>query len=600
MQPARLLGLAWTLLLALAATGLAQTGDFLGRNASEWVKQLAVKDAGQRRGAAFALGRIGAEAELYLPRLLERALKDDNPAVRETAAMAIGDVLQALEQRARDQVAKGDRLQGDVLAALEEPVQERVRKGEIPFSEATALYVKRQSSRHWDAVGSALLSRLDQEKDGGARRGLIHALGAFGSADKQVVPALLRALKDPSPSVRRNAAWALGRAGSAGGESAVRALCTLLNDGEPLVRRDAATALGDMGLPLAGPALRPLLDLVDRESKKDTGDAVVLRTALDKIVALIVEGDQDLANRLYPYLETDDPEITLTTAFALANLGGPRSQPAVKVLRAALKNDDPQVQEQAAAALGHMKKEAAPAVLDLAEALTAPTPGVRRKAVVALAQLGPLAEPAVPQLARALKGTEETDPEVRRYAAEALYFVNTPGNEKALPILVEVIRTDRDPMIKLMAIVVLLHIKDIKPHDAEKTLLALVNDDRAIDVHRREAARVLALHLGDSSPDKVGEVLLDMLRATNLQLYQGAEVRAGNTGENAGAAAVKENTGGDARFLAAEALGWMGRKANKPEIIRELEKTQQEKDDMLRQSSTQALERIRSGFRRVR
>lgn len=601
MRPARtIVGLAWMIVFAGPTTGLAQTGDFLGRNASEWVKQLALKDAGQRRGAAFALGRIGADAELYLPRLLERALKDDNPGVRETAAMAVGDIVLSLEQRARDQVAKGDRLLGDVLAALEPPMQERVRNGEISISEATSLYVKRQSSRHWDAVGAALLARLDQEKDAGARRGLIYALGAFGSADKQVLPALLRALKDASPSVRRNAAWAVGRAGATGGKSAVRALTAMLGDAEPLVRRDAATALGDIGLPTAAPALKPLLDLVDRESKKETGDPVVFRTALDKIVALIGEGDQELADRLYPYLETDDSEITLTTAFALANLGGPRSQPAVKVLREALKSDDPQVQEQAVAALGHMKKEAASAVLDVAEALNARTVGVRRKAVVALAQLGPLAEPAVPQLARALQGVEETDPEVRRYAAEALYFINTPGNEKALPVLVEVIRKERDPMIKLMAIVVLLHIKDIKQNDAEKLLLALVNDDRAIDVHRREAARVLALHLGDSSPDKVGEVLLDMLRATNLQLYQGAEVRAGATGENQGATAVKENTGGDARFLAAEALGWMGRKANKPEIIRELEKTQQEKDEQLRQASTQALERIRAGFRRVR
>lgn len=601
MQPARTgASLAWLIVFTGATTGLAQTSDFLGRSASSWIQQLTSKDTGQRRGAAFALGRIGADAELYLARLLERAVKDDNPGVRETAAMAVGDIALALEQRARDQVARGERGLGDILAALEEPVRERARQGEIPISEATALYVKAQSARHWEAVGPALLARLDQEKEAGARRGLVYALGAFGSADKQVTPALLQALKDASPAVRRNAAWALGRTGSTGGAPVVSALCSLLEDAEPLVRRDAATALGDIGLPTASSALRPLLDLVERESKEETGDPVVFRTALDKIVILITEDDQSVADRLYPYLESDDPEITLTAAFALANLGGARSRPALKVLRDALKNDDPQVQEHAAAALGQMKKEAAPAVLDLAEALDAKTLGVRSRAVLALFSLGPLAEPAVPRLARILQGEDETDLNIRRYAVLALYYIDTPGNDRAMPTVVELIGKEPDSHLKLLCIAVLLHARDIKKIGAEKILLELVQDQRQLDAFRHEAARVLAYHLNEAAPDRVADVLLDMLKMTNVRIYQGTEARAGNTGENQRNTTVKENVGGDARILAAEALGWMGKKANKPEIILELEKTKQEKDETLRQVSIQALERIRNGFRRVK
>lgn len=599
MQPAKtIMGLAWMILFAAPAIGLAQSHDFLGRNATEWSRELTAKEVGRRRAAAFALGRIGENAQQYLPRLLERALKDDNPGVRETAAMALGDVLLALEQQARERVARGERGLGDILASLDEPVRERVVRGEIPVTDAAALFIKQQSARYWKEIGPSLLARLSQEKDGGARRGLVYALGAFGSTDRQVVPVLIEALKDASPAVRRNAAWALGRSGSRGGEPAVRELCGLLRDAEPLVRRDAATALGDIGLPTAAPALKPLLDLADRESKKETGDPVVFRTALDKVVTLIVEGDQTLASRLLPFLESDDPEIVLTAAFGLANLGGPASRLALKALREALRHEDPVVQEQAAAALGHMRKEAAPAVLDLTEALDARSLGVRSKAVVALAQLGPIAEPATPRLARILRGEGETDLNIRRYAVEALYYINTPGNDRAMPTVVELIRKEPDPNLRLLCIVVLLHARDIKQLGAEKVLLDLVHDEKQLDAYRHEAARVLAYHLSEAAPDKVGEVLLHMLRATDLRIFQGTEARVANTGENQGQTAVKENTGGDARALAAEALGWMGRKANKPEIIRELEKTQQDKDEALRQASTQALERIRNGIQR--
>jgi HEAT repeat protein len=147
---------------------------------------------------------------------------------------------------------------------------------------------------------------------------------------------------------------------------------------------------------------------------------------------------------------------------------------------------------------------------------------------------------------------------------------------------------------------VLFHVKDVKQNRVEDTLReVLEGGGETTQPQRWEAARVLAFHLNEASPDKVGEVLLDMLKANNLELYQGAESRVGDTGENRGNTAVKENRGGDARFLAAMALGWMGRTANKPAIVEELSKAQQQdRDERLKKHAAEALDRIKRGVRR--
>jgi len=50
-------------------------------------------DAGVRQGAVQALNRFGAESYEYLPNLQEMAVGDSNPAVRESARLAIEAIL---------------------------------------------------------------------------------------------------------------------------------------------------------------------------------------------------------------------------------------------------------------------------------------------------------------------------------------------------------------------------------------------------------------------------------------------------------------------------------------------------------------------------
>ncbi len=559
-----MVNLAFLILLVGPATVFGQTGNFLGRTGTDWARQLTAdnSDVGQRRGAAFALGRLGADAEFYLPKLLHRAQNDANPGVRETAAMALGDVILAVEQRFRLQ-------------------KEREQLPATP--------------EHWDKLGPALVERIGQEKNAGARRGLVYALGAMGPAAVKALPTLQAALKDASPAVRQNAAWALGRLGPAGGPAVVNDLCTLLGDAEPLVRRDAATALGDIGLPTASPAVKPLLDLIDRESKKDTGDPVVFKTALEKIVKLVSSKDQKLADRLYPYLAWEDAEIAQPAAFALSNIGGLKSRLALPILQEALRDEDPHVQENAASALGQMKEVAAPAVLDLTNALEASTVGVRKKAAVALAHIGPLAEPAVPKLAQVLKGEKEPDLDVRLFAGLALFEIGEEANQKAIPTVVEVIRHDPNRQIRHRCIDVLFKVKDVHQNRVRDTLYEVVDNAQEPAFLRQEAARVLALHLHEQATDRVADTLLEMLKSPDIRLYKGAELRVNETGENRGNSGVKDIEGGDGRFLAAEALGWLRGKANQKEIIKELEKTAMSEDANLRKYSNEALRLIKGG-----
>ena len=44
---------------------------------------------------------------------------------------------------------------------------------------------------------------------------------------------------------------------------------------------------------------------------------------------------------------------------------------------------------------------------------------------------------------------------------------------------------------------------------------------------------------------------------------------------------MQVNLGGDARFMAAEGLGWLGRKANRPDVVKALQEAAQDNDRKL-------------------
>jgi beta-lactamase regulating signal transducer with metallopeptidase domain len=94
----------------------------------------------------------------------------------------------------------------------------------------------------------------------GPSPGEVAALG-LASIGEACAPALIRMLDDPDPTVRRNAAWALGELRHPRGISArgMRRLRRAVSDPDATVRAAAAWSLGDIGSPDSEPVLRAAL-----------------------------------------------------------------------------------------------------------------------------------------------------------------------------------------------------------------------------------------------------------------------------------------------------------------------------------------------------
>ncbi len=239
----------------------------------------------------------------------------------------------------------------------------------------------------WKQLVADLQSPLVSVRATVARR-----LGQCGS--RQAVDALVRALNDSSPEVRREAARALGRIRDA---HAVLPLTEALNDPDTNVRFYAAWALGELKDGRAAEAL--LRALRDPEWTVRDQAAWALKelhdpTLLPKLVELL---DDEKADQQH-------------VAWLVRQLAGERLQ---EVLKPALKHRRPEVRLRAWQLLDEAQGPLS--VETLAAALSDSDRQVRLFAVAKLREAG--GADARAALQRLLEG--ETDPEVRRAAAEA-------------------------------------------------------------------------------------------------------------------------------------------------------------------------------------
>lgn len=108
------------------------------------------------------------------------------------------------------------------------------------------------------------LAVADEPREWGLKETVTDALARIGD---DAVPALIRALKDPEPRVRVQAARALSRMGLRG-EKAVPGLITALDDDDEDVRQSAARALGQMGS-AAKEAVPRLIGILREEEESD-------------------------------------------------------------------------------------------------------------------------------------------------------------------------------------------------------------------------------------------------------------------------------------------------------------------------------------------
>ncbi|MEP6769267.1 MAG: HEAT repeat domain-containing protein [Acidobacteriota bacterium] len=241
---------------------------------------------------------------------------------------------------------------------------------------------------------------------------------------------LHRALRDPDMSVRLAAVEQLGPR-AATSEEAAAALVEALADSAPLVRRFAAGGLAEVKAP-STPMLLALGKLL-RDPELEPRES-----AARSLTALVPRAPSDAARDLGPLLAAAaaDKEASVRSwaVQALGGLGalGARLVPATRpALERALGDPVPEVRAAAAAAAGQLGTGVPWAMGLLIKALADPLHDVRKHAVVALEKIGPEAAPATRALARQLRAKEIY---LRVFAADALTAIG-PGARAALPEL---------------------------------------------------------------------------------------------------------------------------------------------------------------------
>lgn len=142
---------------------------------------------------------------------------------------------------------------------------------------------------------------------------LLSRLGTAGTA-----PALLKALQDPNASLRAAAARLIGESGIK--ESVNRLVVLLQSDPEPTVRKDAAYALGLIG---DVTAVKPVVAALKDKSPMVRGMAAE---------ALAYIRDPSVMDSLLATLQDPSAEVRYWGAFAVGEIGGEDSVPALRLL----------------------------------------------------------------------------------------------------------------------------------------------------------------------------------------------------------------------------------------------------------------------------
>jgi HEAT repeat protein len=608
----------------------ARSADFLGKPGAAWARDLASEKPEVRRSAAFALGKIGDGAAADLPKLVALIREDRDAGVREAAATAVGDVILAMREA-------GAAHWGATWPALKEALRDQSPK----VKRAAAYAVGAFGPAAAEAVGD--LKNALRDGTPAVRQNAAWALGRTGkAAGEEGVDLLCDRLRDDDPLVRRDAATALGDIGlptasrawkpllelvrSEAGKrdaaddvllrTALGKLVELLGNGNreitdtilPFLNegtseniqvaiRKVLKNLGGIGLESAAPARRAVIQEFKDAVQRGDGNAVLV--ILEKMANLCESENAKLSGTVQPILgllRNEDPDTVRLAAFALARVGGPTARSAVPVLRAALRDFDTKVQEQAATFIGEMGQDAGDAAADLGDALRPDhTARVRARAAIALAKIGPASKPATKQLVDTLRSEDTPDMRdlmVRRLSAEVFGKMGYPSNRDALPVLLDVAGRDPNPAVRQRCIDVFFFVepgdfpgmKNSSGRSAEDVLTDVLSDPtlKDIPVVKYDAARALAYNLRDRAPDKTADVLLEMIANEKLLVYKGTDATVTSVGSEGSSGNTRQDQRleGDARYMAAQGLALMGAKSKgRADVMAALRKAKNDTTD---------------------
>ena len=294
--------------------------------------------------------------------------------------------------------------------------------------------------------GAAAAAGLETRLATGAPSGRAAAAYALGLTGSIGASALADVLPDPSPQVRGNAVWAIGRIGD---RSVSGRVWRLVRDPESPVRAAAVQTLAHLeaadSLPLIIDVLRTDPDAEVRrvaawalaELDAAAGTAALIQAlagdddeAVREMAAwALAEGDGAEAREALQRALRDDrsEEVRATAVWALGSLGDDASLP---LLERALDDPSPEIRSRSAWAIGTLSPAEAPA--GLGEALADSDQRVRLTAAWAVGQIADAA--VLPALAAALE--RESDNEVREAELRAMLRLGQ-RDEAALARLID-------------------------------------------------------------------------------------------------------------------------------------------------------------------
>ena len=412
-------------------------------------------------------------------------------------------------------------------------------------------------------------------------------IDGFSELGEEIVDLLLDAIRSSSPSIRKNAAKALGEIKS---RQAVLPLIDLLHDTEGRVRRNAAEALGNIG---DKRAVEPLVQSL-RDNVEDVQQQVMvslirfgklsttsLLNALSyeknkftlRAILLTLGQIEDIkaVPALIAHLSNSYFVVRRAAQRALINFG-PRVKDALiptlsfnrsnirRLLKDAAQSDNPAIQLRAVKALGGLEDHRA---VDLLKQLVEDgTPEIQDAAVQSLIQIGCAAwgrcgalivlreiadESIAPHLIESLSDDSDN---VRLEAVRALAKVDGPN---AIDPLIRAARKDSDPYIRSEAIRLLRRIGVGYTQVQDLAFAALKDPHRDV---RSQAARLM----GNFHDERCIEPLVKAMADADWSVRESAENALFNFGEMAVQRLIEalSSRSWTTRFRAARLLGEVG------------------------------------------
>jgi HEAT repeat protein len=358
---------------------------------SQLVQRLGDPDPDARAGAAADLGRQGAAAKPAIPALVaalrdgaetsrgervSRSASEALAAIGEDAVPALTAVLESPEPLVRVGAAAAIHDLGPKAKAAVPRLVELLAKDD-PANRIPLIAALQGIGPAAKPALPRLMKLLDSD-DFHTQYWACRAIGAVGAEAKPAVPILCRLTHEGLPSVRRNAAAALGKIGPDIGPEGRQALVAALRDPVEPVRENAVIALGDLRAFAtdALPAIREVLQqrtLTARSAAartlwRVTGDPnAALPTLIEQLAA---PGEADGAAQvlgeigapaqaavpaLIEQLQSPDDETKAAVCRALGQIG-PASRPALEKLRALLQQEDPELRQAVQEALPRIEK----------------------------------------------------------------------------------------------------------------------------------------------------------------------------------------------------------------------------------------------------